>query len=312
LGQNLSRAVAGQQGLESFALQERSAGATSDSAASRPNATHARQFRDPGAERSQGENDRLAVAETIECEIVPRLVLAQGAGRRAGAKARTLDAAAVALFAQTLLSQDPAAPSAHIEKLLAGGVSLGEICLDLLAPAARHLGAMWDDDSASFTDVMLGLSVLQSLLRQYGPRYRPPSAPEAHHRILLAAAPGETHLFGLLMVEEFFRRAGWDVTCLVDVDATELGKLVHRESFSVVGLSASCDALLEPVAACIHRIRRETRNRSVGIMVGGRVFSDRPDCVALVGADTVAFDGLQAVRQARNMLTMLSDRTLRA
>jgi len=306
LGQNLSRATAGQQGLESYTLQEGLAAARSA-----PTAAHQRRARDKSCEISQSDSNRLSVADTIECEIVPRLVLAQGGGRRSAAKAPGLDAAAVAAFSETLLSKDASEPAAHIERLLAGRVTLGDICLDLLAPAARCLGEMWDDDRATFTDVMLGLTVLQNLLRQYGPRYRPPSAPEAHHRILLAAAPGETHLFGILMVEEFFRRAGWDVTCLVDTEANALGRLVHQESFSVVGLSASCDALLEPLAGCIHRIRRETRNRSVGIMVGGRVFSDRPDCVALVGADTVAFDGLQAVRQARNMLTMLSDRTLR-
>ena len=305
MGQNLSRATAGQQGLESYTLQE---GLAAASAAPR---AATRRARDPNPEISQSDSNRLSVADTIECEIVPRLVLAQGGGRRSAAKAAGFDAAAVAAFAETLLSKDASAPAAHIERLLAGRATLGDICLDLLAPAARCLGEMWDDDRATFTDVMLGLSVLQNLLRQYGPRYRSPSTQEAHHRILLAAAPGETHLFGILMVEEFFRRAGWDVTCLVDTEAGALGRLVREESFSVVGLSASCDALLEPLAGCIHRIRRETRNRSVGIMVGGRVFSDRPDCVALVGADTVAFDGLQAVRQARNMLTMLSDRTLR-
>jgi len=306
LGQNLSRATAGQLGLESYTLQDGLAAAKSA-----PTGAQRRRARERNGDIAQIDSDRLSVADTIECEIVPRLLLAQGGGRRSSAKAPGFDEAGIAAFAQTLLSPDTSESAAHIERLLAGRATLGEICLDLLAPAARHLGDMWDDDRASFTDVMLGLSVLQNLLRQYGPRYRPPSAPEAHHRILLAAAPGETHLFGILMVEEFFRRAGWDVTCLVATQAAALGRLVREESFSVVGLSASCDALLEPLAGCIHRIRRETRNRSVGIMVGGRVFSDRPDCVALVGADTVAFDGLQAVRQARNMLTMLSDRVLR-
>jgi len=318
LGQNLSRALVGQQGLESLSFQDRPATDTARNAAQPPRRMRSSQERaalqnaDRESEDTQIADDLRSVADAVENDIVPRLVLARGAGRRIGARPRAIDAVDVAAFAATLLVADAQAPAAFIDRVLADRMPLESLYLDLLAPAARHLGEAWNDDSASFADVMLGLAKLHGLLRQYGPRYRAPTVRDAHHRILLAATPGESHLFGIAMVEEFFRRAGWDVTCLTAVTASDLADLVRRESFSVVGLSASCDGLLEPLAGCIHRIRRDTRNRALGVMVGGRVFVDRPDYVSLVGADTVASDGRQAVRQARNMLTMLADRAYRA
>lgn len=343
LGQNLSRALVGQQGLEGLNLQESPTTTTTRTATQILRRTRSKrnrfqqdtryddapgdrardsQLQDSQAHSQKVADDLRSVADTIENDIVPRLLLARGAGRRVATKSMfarpgaivlgAIDEAVVAAFAQTLLAADPQAPAGYIECLLAGHTSLEAIYLELLAPAARFLGEAWNDDRASFADVMLGLAKLQGLLREFGPRYRAPTVRDAHHRILLAATPGETHVFGITMVEEFFRRAGWDVTCMTAVSTNDLGRLVRQESFSVVGLSASCDALLEPLAGCIHRIRRDTRNRALGIMVGGRVFVDRPDYVSLVGADTVAADGRQAVRQARNMLTMLADRAYRA
>ncbi|NJK90043.1 MAG: cobalamin B12-binding domain-containing protein [Myxococcales bacterium] len=92
------------------------------------------------------------------------------------------------------------------------------IFLDLLAPVARLLGDLWLIDLCTFTDVTIGLSRLQQLVRELAPAFE-----DGHdlrgfgHRALLAPAPGEQHTFGMHLVEEFLRRAGWDVGCVPSV-----------------------------------------------------------------------------------------------
>ena len=49
-------------------------------------------------------------------------------------------------------------------------------------------------------------------------------------------------------------------------------------------------------------------NRAVGVMVGGIPFSAHPERVALVGADTTAIDGRDAVMQAERLIQLLGQR----
>ena len=54
----------------------------------------------------------------------------------------------IAAFAHTVLSEGPDAGLRRIEALIGGGLRLDAVYLDLLAPAARHLGELWEDDRA--------------------------------------------------------------------------------------------------------------------------------------------------------------------
>ncbi len=105
-----------------------------------------------------------------------------------------------------------AAARAHLDALRAGGMSAEAVITEVLSATARHLGVMWEQDRCTFVDVTLGLSRLQQLLRIYGPAFEAePALQGSGRRLLLAVVPGEQHTFGLAIVEEFFRRAGWHV-----------------------------------------------------------------------------------------------------
>lgn len=305
MGQQLSRSAQGQEGLENYGRQD---SRNSNGSAGRAK----RQIRNQPelGPCNASRNERAqSISAAIEGAIIPRLMLAQGAvsrtPRSAASMPKVIDAAAIAGFGELVLDGAPEAPAAYIEKLLADSFPLERIYLELLAPTARHLGSLWEADTVSFVDVMEGLSKLQGLLRNFGPNSVDLDADGPRYRILLATTPGEQHHFGIVMVDEFFRRAGWGTTCLPASTADELVTAVRREHYSIVGLSISCEGFLENLAHSIHKIRRSSRNRSVRVIVGGNVLIDRPDLVALVGADTAAADGRQAVLQARSLMAML-------
>lgn len=273
-----------------------------------------------GDTRSDIHKQHNGIASTIEFEIVPRLVLAHRTGFAAGVAGSASDALSngfdwrpgseqVAEFSQIVLARDVADAVAYIETLRNRGTSLEAIYLDLLAPSARYLGDLWEEDLADFTAVTVGLWRLQQIVRDLGSSFVQESDQrEQGRRLLLAPGMGEQHSFGLFMVGEFFRRAGWDVWAQGASTSDELVEIVRREWFAVIGLSVACESHLEGLASVILRLRRASRNRSVGIMVGGRAFSEHPEFVALVGADASAVDGRQACLQAESLLAMLARR----
>jgi methanogenic corrinoid protein MtbC1 len=151
--------------------------------------------------------------------------------------------------------------------------------------------------------VTLGLSRLQGLLRTLQPGLTPESElflPA--RRILLLPAPGEQHTLGLVVVEEFFRGAGWEVSGGPGVSGSDAGDLVRAGPYDVVGLSLACETRLESLALCIRRVRKASCNKDVRVMVGGNIFVERPELATLIGADTTARDGRAAVSAAENLL----------
>lgn len=255
------------------------------------------------------------LVRTLDVEIIPRLVLA----RRASPGCASPDDEAgrpllqredVGVFARIVLEQDVGDVSAYVGAMVTRGVALETVFLELLAPTARCLGEMWDEDLCDFTQVTVGLWRLQQVVRELSPSFHTELDPHEsdHRRALLLPAQGEQHTFGLFMVAEFLRRAGWDVAAGPVASGAEMLGLVRNEWFAIVGMSVSCDVRLDGLAASIHAVRRASRNRAIGVMVGGPIFVERPELVALVGADASAVDGRQAALQAESLLAILARR----
>ncbi len=254
--------------------------------------------------------DRLL--STIEGEIIPRLVLAHRGQKPRSPSASTgaeVAARQVGLFTDMLLTSEIDSARQFIDELQADGVALDSVYLDLFAPAARQLGEMWAADQCDFTAVTLGLWRLQRLLHECSPQFQVEAVPPIEgRRILLAPMPGSQHTFGVFMVAEFFRRAGWDVVDGPVASPADLVSAVTRNWFEIVGLSLSCDQRLDALAALIRDVRRSSRNRAIGIIVGGPVFNEHPDAVVRVDADVYAADAQRALLAAQDLLFALPQR----
>ncbi|MGG5819203.1 cobalamin B12-binding domain-containing protein [Falsiroseomonas sp. HW251] len=257
------------------------------------------------------EQRRVALlARALESEVIPRLVLArQNAAAPSYRDDRAIAPTAedVRTLAEPVLRGDLQAAMAGVAALRARNLPLERIYLEVLAPVARLLGTMWQEDRCDFTAVTVGLCCLQQLLLEnsgsFGPR---PGRRDGHRRILLAPVPGEQHSFGLVMVGEFFRRQGWDVCSGTGASARELVATTRKQWFSMIGLSMSCESRLQPLASLIHEIRRASRNPQIGVLVGGGLFMEQPELATLVGADATATDGQQAVLKAETLLALLA------
>jgi len=125
----------------------------------------------PRSAASAMEPEQLAgLVRTIEGEIVPRLLIALRSrclpGNVAAAPPRAASADDVSELVRLLIARGPVDAAAFVESVRLRGTPLNRICLDLLAPAARQLGTMWEREHCSFSDLSYALSGLHALLQE--------------------------------------------------------------------------------------------------------------------------------------------------
>ncbi|MCJ2067517.1 cobalamin B12-binding domain-containing protein [Methylobacterium sp. J-030] len=243
------------------------------------------------------------LSRVIEGEILPRLMLAHrpDAGRRAPAD-RAVTPPEIAAFSALLLAPGPVDLDGEIAALRDGGLPLARLLLDLLAPAARHLGALWEEDACDFLAVTEALGRLQAISRRLCLELESESAPIGGRSVLLLPCPGETHRFGLSIVASFFREAGWDVTTAVPAPGLDPLALLASDWFEVVGLSLSADVLLPVLSETVAEVRRASRNPGVRVLVGGPYFARHGGEAGIVGADACALDACLAPAAAEALL----------
>lgn len=260
-----------------------------------------------GGQLVLGADHARALVQTVETEIVPRLValyqgMTSGMPPRARVQRGAVGEAEVAQFTELVLRHHEPALSV-LRQLAERGVTAHELCLDLLAPAARRLGEMWNADRCDFTDVTIALGRLQLMLRELAARMAqvaPGGVPA--RRVLLLAVAGDQHTFGLAMVRDFFRAAGWRVATDAPEGPDALKALVKAEAFDVVGFTVGNEQHIEELATAVNILRKYSRNPAVKVLVGGPVLLERPDVAAQVGADATALDARQAILEAERQV----------
>lgn len=190
----------------------------------------------------------------------------------------------------------------EVDQLL-DGLTAEAAMMDVLAPAARLLGARWCDDEIDFVAVTIAMSRLHQTLRNLRLPLRPNSIPQG--RALLLPVPGEQHSFGLRLVEELLRRDGWDVFLTLATNEFILREQVSTQNYDIVGFSVSGERLIPALVQAIRMVRTESRNRNVRIMTGGVVFASGAITAAQIGADAIVSDARAAVALANRWLSVL-------
>lgn len=235
------------------------------------------------------------LAQAIQHEIIPRLMLvhrtpAECSDPHPGI-AFGMGPADVSSFVDVLLKGTEADGISWIENARHRGGSIETIYLDLLAPAARQLGEMWEEDLCDFTDVTIALGQLHKMvhLLQDGVDRHPHPAPNGLS-VLLAPSPGEQHTLGLTMVADFFQRAGWKVSVGPFAASEDPATLVKKKRYDAIGFSLGASLGLSRLKECIAAVRAAAAPSQVSIIVGGPFFMAHPEQAADVGADLVVND----------------------
>lgn len=186
-----------------------------------------------------------------------------------------------------LLSEDDQAGARFIQSLRAEGASVEVVYLTYLAGAARMLGEWWDNDRISFTDVTLGTSRMYAIMRasrhhfgggQVGP----------HRSAVFASVPGETHVLGVRMAADLFRKEGWEIDLKVDKTHDELVEDLSTSHAIIIGLSAGGNKAIEPLSKLVIALR--ISNPKAHIFVSGQIVEEAREEIALMDVDGTVTD----------------------
>ncbi len=214
------------------------------------------------------QRSEAVLLNTIEDQIIPRLLLAHRSPLISGAvPADTFEISEeeIERFAELSTGQDMAGLLGRLEGLLREGLPIQNVLLDVIAPAAHLLGEQWLDDERSFSDVTVGLGLLQRLVAVIGQKVEAPVTKEG--LVVLSAAPGEQHTLSIHVLAELLRAQGWAVQVEPVADEMALLELLERESVSAIGFTVSNDALIRRLGPLLERIRALQPNAKV--MLGG-------------------------------------------
>ena len=245
------------------------------------------------------------LARLVEAEIIPRLMIVHRPESRTESEIILPTPEQIETFTGLMLAPAGDAVEARIAALIGEGLTPESLLLDLLAPTARHLGVLWEEDLCDFTEVTVAMGRLQRIMHEVTRRFGGETPQHRHGRsILLLPCPGEMHSFGLAVVEQFFRDAGWDVTSTVRDPGGDPLVRVRTTWFDVIGLSLACETLLPNLADVVTGLRRHSQNRGVRVMVGGPAFTADPDSCKCVGADATAGDARHAISIAESLLDL--------
>ncbi len=276
--------------------------------------------RDSVVSASISPSEHIKLQRLIEGRVLPRMLLAYRQsllqkepqkGRELEARTSGTDAAVatdesnanVGTFADLVIRPNAAEAITYFEDMIASGTPVETLFRELLAPTARRLGELWEEDINSMMDVTLGLAHLQQMVRIFSPDFHDQHTPSAsNRRVLLMPLPGEQHTFGITLIEEYFRRDGWHVWSGPPQTLDELLALVGSMWFDVIGFSISRSPDVPVLKRTVASVRKFSRNPDVVVMVGGSPFVEDPSLVKEVGADATAADGARAVATAARLV----------
>ena len=267
-----------------------------------------------GSSRYSESNDnkdacQASLMEILETQIIPSLLAANEFAEpfysTDGARTALPTETEISSFADLCTGLDENAPDLFVQGLMTEGLSSEAIFLNLLAPAARHLGYLWDEDLCDFSKVTIGLLRMQKITMRLGSDFQEKrKSPLEGMRALFAPVPGSQHTLGVLMVSEFFRREGWQVWMELGSSEEKLLSAVKKDWFQVIGLSIGTEAHVESLTDTIRSIRAASANRAVKILIGGPILATIPNLFKEVGADGAAGDAVSAVALAKNLFSL--------
>jgi methanogenic corrinoid protein MtbC1 len=186
-----------------------------------------------------------------------------------------------------LVSDSEATFQTVIAQLMACGVSSEEILHSYVPDAARLLGELWVEDKASFVDVTVAASRLQSLYRSQADAARYNSINRAiplGKSVLMVVPEHEQHSLGAFVAADEMRRKGVWVHMGIALTAEELADLLTATRFSMVGLSVGSHKAIENTTNIVDYLRAKVADLPP-IVIGGVAAENSKFVEEVTGAD---------------------------
>ena len=176
------------------------------------------------------------------------------------------------------------------QKLVAEGLDIEVLYLDVIPHAIRSLHDLWDEDQVSFLDVTRATWNIKRLLFTMSPEFIKPSEetliPQLNRfQAVICSAPGSQHTLGPLLVSQFLQRKGWLVIPGIDHSEKQVLELVSKTWVDLFCVSISLSSEIPRLRSWIQKVRSKSKNIYIQCVVGGPLLDLEPKLQARLGAD---------------------------
>lgn len=198
-------------------------------------------------------------------------------------------------YLEALRAGDKRAAFRLLDDALDRGEELSTLYLEVVQPAMREIGRLWQDNVLTVAEEHLATAITESAMNRMFERvfvWRDVRTP----KLLAACASEERHQLGLRMLCDLLEMEGWETTYLgASVPIESLVALVQTREPDAVAISATIAPHLPRVRDAIRAIRAAPLPRQPLIVVGGRAFHGDLGLAHRIGADLTAMDAASAV-----------------
>jgi methanogenic corrinoid protein MtbC1 len=205
-------------------------------------------------------------------------------------------------FLAALRSGDRRTANAIIDRVIDRGEALQDIYLEIVQPAMREVGRLWQLNEMSVAEEHLATAITQAAMGRAFERvyqWRDTRTPS----LVAACVDDERHQMGLRMLCDLLELEGWDTSYLgASVPVESLVSMVEKRKPDVVALSATIAPHLPRVRAAIAAIRAANLDSQPVIIAGGRAVNGDEDLARRLGADLTASDAGDAVNKLRDTM----------
>ena len=251
---------------------------------------------------------------TLVSHVIPQLL---GAAVRSYDK-QPLNAGHSVELGRACVSPKAGEAEPLVKTWLSQGFDIESLYLDAIPEAARLFHDWWNDDEIDFISVTQGIFRLEELIYSLSAEFvmgGNQQLPGSQLNALLVKPPGAQHSLGLLILSQYFRRYGWQVISANQFTSDDILGAVRSEWVDVVGLSLSEDKQVPEMKKTIARLRQQSSNPQVRVMVGGPLLRFRDDLASVLGADFACLHADQAqataLQQVKKLTTLSSVKVTR-
>jgi methylmalonyl-CoA mutase cobalamin-binding subunit len=188
---------------------------------------------------------------------------------------------------EAVIAPDDSRRHAVIAQMIASGITSTDIAEVFVPLTARKLGEAWVDDTLSFSQVTIGATRLQEMVRALGKGDLGNGVTvPLGHRVLLVIPPEEDHTLGAFVAANQFRRYGLWVHLAIGQTPAEVAETVMSQHFEMIGISGAGRRALDSVRQLVSTVKLQCPN-CAPVVVGGNVCSFGDHVQEFTGADFV-------------------------
>jgi methanogenic corrinoid protein MtbC1 len=181
------------------------------------------------------------------------------------------------------------------------GVSLADLCVEVIQPAQYAVGELWQTNRLSVAGEHLATAISEAAVASLVARA--PRAPRNGRRVLVACVEDELHDLGARMVADLLDLDGFEVRFLgANVPTDALAAMLRSVATDLLVLSTTLSYRADPLRQALPRLRDAAIPTRLVIAVGGQAFAWTPTLAQEIGADICTPDARAAVAAARRAL----------